>query len=69
MHSTTRPEPEYEKLWFPTPENCHEPEILPKLQKRTFYSIQELMDLIRWIYQIQMIKNKSMSNLIGMKRH
>ena len=37
-----RPSPEYEKIWFPTPETCQNPENLPPLQRKIFDNISEL---------------------------
>ena len=37
-----RPSPEYDQIWFPTPETCQNPEILPPLQKKIFDNIFEL---------------------------
>ena len=37
-----RPSPENDKIWFPTPETCQNPENLPPLQKKNFDNISEL---------------------------
>ena len=37
-----RPSPEYDKIWFPTPEKCQNPENLPPLQKKIFDNISQL---------------------------
>ena len=37
-----RPSPEYDKIWFPTPETCQNPENLPLLQREVFDNISEL---------------------------
>ena len=37
----TRPPPDYEKIWFPTPETCANPESLPPLQREIFDNIAE----------------------------
>ena len=37
-----RPLPEYDKIWFPTPETCQNPENLPPLQRKFFDNISEL---------------------------
>ena len=36
-----RPSPEYDKIWFPTPETCQNPENLPPLQQKFFDNISE----------------------------
>ena len=33
-----RPLPEYDKIWFATPETCQNPENLPLLQRKSFYN-------------------------------
>ena len=40
----TRPPPDYEKIWFPTPETCANPESLPPLQRKIFDNIAELQN-------------------------
>ena len=37
-----RPSLEYDKIWFPTPETCQNPENLPPLQRKIFDNISEL---------------------------
>ena len=37
-----RPSPEYDKIWFPTPETCQNPENVPPLQRKFFDHISEL---------------------------
>ena len=37
-----RPEPEYEKFWFPTPETCNHPDQLQPLQKEIYDQITRL---------------------------
>ena len=43
--SKKRPGPEYEKLWFPTPETCPNPHLLPPLQREIFDQIQHFQGL------------------------
>ena len=43
--SKKRPKPEYEKLWFPTPETCPNPDSLPPLQREIFDQIQHFQGL------------------------
>ena len=38
-----RPPPDYDKIWFPTPENCQNLEILPSLQRKIYDKIRELL--------------------------
>ena len=42
--SNERTKPEYEKLWFPTPETCPNPEMSP-LERETFDQIQNFQML------------------------
>ena len=37
-----RPLPQNDKIWFPTPETCQNPENLPPLQRKIFDIISEL---------------------------
>ena len=37
-----RPSPEYDKIWFPHPETCQNPENLPPLLRKVFGNISEL---------------------------
>ena len=37
-----RPPPDYDKIWFPTPETCPNPENLPSLQRKIYDNITEL---------------------------
>ena len=37
-----RPPPEYDKIWFPTPEICQNPDNLPPLQRKIFDNLAEL---------------------------
>ena len=37
-----RPPPDYDKIWFPTPETCPNPENLPSLQRKFYDNITEL---------------------------
>ena len=37
-----RPPPDYDKIWFPTPETCPNPENLPSLQTKIYDNITEL---------------------------
>ena len=43
--SNERPKPEYEKLWFPTPETCPNPEMLSPLEREIFDQIQNFQML------------------------
>ena len=43
--SKKRPGPEYEKLWFPTPETCPNPHLIPPLQREIFDQIQHFQGL------------------------
>ena len=42
---SSRPPPEYGKLWFPTPETCFNPESLPPLQREIFDQIKHFQTL------------------------
>ena len=42
LRQPKRPLPEYDKIWFPTPETCQNPENLPPLQRKRFDNISEL---------------------------
>ena len=37
-----RPPPEYDKVWFPTPETCQNPENLPPVQRKLYDHLTEL---------------------------
>ena len=37
-----RPPPDYDKIWFPTPETSQDPDNLPSLQKRFFDNVADL---------------------------
>ena len=41
----TRPSPEYNKLWFPTPETCSNPENLPPLHREYYEQIKHFQSL------------------------
>ena len=42
LRQPKRPLPEYDKIWFPTPATCQNPEYLPPLQRKIFDNISEL---------------------------
>ena len=42
---TRRPPPEYNKLWFPTPETCEDPSNLPLLQQEIYDQILNFQKL------------------------
>ena len=37
-----RPPPDYDKIWFPTPKTCPNPEHLPSVQRKIYENITEL---------------------------
>ena len=41
----TRPSPEYNKLWLPTPETCSNPENLPPLHRKIYEQIKHFQSL------------------------
>ena len=41
----SRPSPEYDKLWFPTPETCSSPENSPPLQREIYEQIKHFQSL------------------------
>ena len=43
----SRPAPEYDKLWFPTPETCDNPDQLPPLQREVYDQILKLQQAER----------------------
>ena len=43
--SKTRPKPEYDKLWFPTPETCSDPENLSSLEREIYEQISHFKSL------------------------
>ena len=40
-----KPTPEYEKLWFPTPETCPDPTNLSPLQREIFEQLLKLQEM------------------------
>ena len=47
QQQSTRPAPEYDKLWFPTPETCPDPTNLPPLQKEIYEQILRFQKIER----------------------